>query len=305
MKLVLLFVHLLLSGILHPAAAQGFYYYDDQHYDSPLLLELGLKSGWMNALTDIGGKAGPGKKGMKDLNLSFSRPCFSVFTSLIYQNCIGIRIQYTHGTVTAADSVLRNKRASTNGRYERNLSFRSPVRELSMLLELRPFSLFMASKVNRLAPVLLAGVGWFRFDPHARWEGSWYALQPLHTEGQGFSVFPERKAYSLRQSNICAGAGLNYELNAWLNVRAEILHRFLKTDYLDDVSQDSYVDPVLFARELPLVKARLARLLADRRGEVDPGHFTNTTYQRGNPQNKDAYLSLEMGLTLVIGRKRR
>lgn len=285
--------------------SQAYYFYDDHHYDSPLLIELGLKSGWMNALTDIGGKSGPGKKGLKDLNHSFSRPCFSIFTSLIYQSRIGLRIQYTHGTVTAADSVLKNERGSTSGRYERNLSFRSPVRELSILLELRPLSFLMTDNVNRVAPVLLAGVGLFRFDPHARWEGSWYALQPLHTEGQAFSVFPERKAYSLLQSNFCAGAGLHIELNAWLNGRIEILHRFLKTDYLDDVSRDSYVNPSLFINELPAAKAMLARLLADRRAEVDPGHFTNTTYQRGNPQNKDAYLSMEMGLALVIGRKRR
>lgn len=305
MKPIIFFVCLLLSGNICNTYAQGYYYYDDRHYDNPLLIELGLKAGGMNALTDIGGKAGPGKKGLQDLNLSFSRPCFSIFTALIYQSRIGLRIQYTRGTVTAADSILKKDRASTNGRYERNLSFRSPVREVSMLLELRPFSFFYADNPNRLTPVLLAGIGLFRFDPQTKWEGSWYSLQPLHTEGQGFSAYPERKPYSLQQSNFLAGTGLNYELNAWLNGRIEILHRFLKTDYLDDASQDSYVDPAYFTRELPAAKARLARVLADRRAEVDPGHFTNTTYQRGNPGDRDAYFSFEISLSLVIGRSKR
>jgi len=102
-----------------------------------------------------------------------------------------------------------------------------------------------------------------------------------------------------------AGAGLKYDINAWLNGRFEIIHRFLKTDYLDDVSQDSYVPPVLFDRELPSAMAELARTLADRRTELDPGQITNPTYQRGNPANKDAYFTVEIGLGIVIGRSRR
>lgn len=87
--------------------AQGYYYYDERHYESSLLVELGIKGGGMNALTDIGGQAGPGKNGLKDLNLSFSRPGLSIYTSLLYQQCLGLRIQYTAGHVTAADSILK------------------------------------------------------------------------------------------------------------------------------------------------------------------------------------------------------
>lgn len=285
--------------------SQSFYYYDDRHYDNPLLIELGLKAGWMNALTDIGGKAGAGKKGLKDMNLSYSRPCFSFYTSLIFQNRVGLRFQFTQGHVAAADSVLKAVRTSSHGRYERNLSFRSPISELSLLLELRPLSLLFPEKPNRIAPVIFTGIGQFRYDPQAGWAGQWYSLQPLHTEGQGFVNYPDRKPYSLKQTNFLLGTGLLYELNASLNGRIEILHRFLKTDYLDDVSQDSYVDPVLFDRALPASTARLARLLADRRAEVDPEHLTNTSYQRGNPGDKDAYFSCEIGLSLVIGRRRR
>lgn len=306
MKFVLPAMILIHFCISLSCPAQPYYFYDDRHYEGPLLIEIGAKAGVMNALTDIGGKGGAGKKGWRDLNLSFSRPCFSLFSSIMYNNKIGLRIQYSNGSVMAADSILKNRRTSTHGRYERNLSFRSPVRELALLLELRPFSFIHSDKpTGRFAPVLVGGIGIFSFNPHAKWQGNWYALQPLRTEGQGFTVFPERKPYPLTQRNFLLGLELNYELNAWLNGRFGFMHRFLPTDYLDDVSLDSYVDPILFARELPASKASLARKLADRRTEIDPFHTTNLTYQRGNPANHDAYLSLELGLAFVIGRSRR
>jgi hypothetical protein len=289
--------------------AQGYYYYDDRHYESPLLAELGIKGGVMNALTDIGGQSGPGKKGLKDLNLSFNRPCLSIYASLLYQHCLGMRIQYAAGNITAADSILKNKRASTQGRYERNLSFQSTIREFGLLLEIHPLSILYYNRTDKdpsgISPYLLAGLGFFSFNPQANWEGRWFPLHSLHTEGQGFSMYPEREPYALEQRNTLVGAGVKYEINAWLNGRFEIIHRFLKTDYLDDVSLDSYVQPALFDLEFSPAMARLARALADRRAEVDPGHITNPSYQRGNPADKDAYFTVEIGIGIVLGRRRR
>ncbi len=288
---------------------QRYYYYDDRHYEGPLLVELGVKGGVMNALTDIGGKSGPGKKGLHDLNLSFNRPCISIYASLLYQNSISLRIQYCSGSVRAADSILNKVRASTQGRYERNLSFRSPIREYAILLECHPLNFqndYLRDKEpSRFSPYILAGAGVFTFHPQAKLDGQWYSLQHLHTEGQGFSMYPDRKPYSLHQMNWLTGAGIKYEFNAWLNGRFEFIHRFLKTDYLDDVSMDSYVQPAFFDQELPPSMAGLARALADRRAEVDPGHTTNPSYQRGNPSDNDAYFTFEIGLGFVLGRSRR
>lgn len=298
---------LLLTSI--QSGAQGYYFYDDRHYEGPLLMELAIKTGGMNALTDIGGKSGPGKKGLHDLNLSFTRPCISFFATLMYKNNLGVRIQYSTGNVTAADSILKNVRGSTRGRYERNLSFRSPVREFALLIECHPLNFrndYLRDKEpSRFSPYILAGAGIFSFDPQAKLDGTWYSLQPLHTEGQGFSIYPDRKPYLLRQLNWLTGAGIKYEINSWLNGRVEFTHRFLKTDYLDDVSRDSYVPPGLFDLSLPPSMASLARALADRRAEVDPGHTTNPTYQRGNPSDNDAYFTMEIGLGIVLGRRRR
>lgn len=309
MKQCFLGTAILLLLFVTRTGAQAYYFYDDRHYEGPLLAELGIKSGGINALTDIGGRSGTGRKGLKDLNLRFTRPCISMYSILHYKYSVGFRIHYTAGSVTAADSILKKSKAATYGRYERNLSFRSPIRELAFTLEIHPLTIINTASMDRdlprLSPFLLAGIGFFSFNPQTKWEDRWYSLQPLHTEGQGFQIFPDRKPYALRQQNVLAGGGLKYEINAWLNGRVEVIHRFLKTDYLDDVSIDSYVDPALFAWELSLNQANLARALADRRAEVDPGQITNTSYQRGNPRNKDGYFTVEFGLGIVLGRSRR
>jgi hypothetical protein len=95
------------------------------------------------------------------------------------------------------------------------------------------------------SPYLLAGVGIFHFNPEACINNSWVLLQPLHTEGQGFKEYPNRPPYKLTQFNFPVGIGIRYELSALLNLRLEIIHRILLTDYLDDVST-RYVDPLAF-----------------------------------------------------------
>ncbi len=309
MRRCLISLLLLLSFFVPHVNAQGYYYYDERHYEGIILAELGIKGGLMNALTDIGGKTGDRRNGLHDLNGSFSRPCISLHGTLLFQNSFGLRIQYVSGQVMAADSILKKKRSVSTGRYERNLSFKSPVREFGLVIEIHPLSFISITgadpSASRISPYLLAGTGFFTFDPQARFNRQWYSLQPLHTEGQGFSMYPDRKPYALRQQNLLAGAGIRFEISAWLNGRIEITHRFLRTDYLDDVSQNSYVPPDFFERELTAGKARLARALADRRAEVDPGHITNPGYQRGNPADNDTYFTLEAGLSIVVGRRRR
>ena len=89
------------------------------------------------------------------------------------------------------------------------------------------------------------GAGIFSFNPQAKLNGQWYALQPLHLEGQGFKEYPDRSSYQLNQLNFIAGLGLRYELNSVFNARLELVHRILRTDYLDDVSNIMSI-PIFF-----------------------------------------------------------
>ena len=82
----------------------------------------------------------------------------------------------------------------------------------------------------------------------------------MHTEGEGFSEYPNVKNYKLNQIYFPLGIGARYDVSAIINLRAEIVTRFLTTDYLDDVS-GRYVDPSVFANYLSGVQLNEALLL--------------------------------------------
>jgi hypothetical protein len=149
----------------------------------------------------------------------------------------------------------------------------------------------------------MAGIGYFAFNPQAKVLNKWVDLQPLHTEGQGFTENPNKKPYSLRQVSIPLGAGVRYELSPSINLRAEFVYRILSTDYLDDVST-TYADPNLFSNYFSGTKLTNALLLSDRQYELDPAHITEAGGERGNPKNNDAYFTFNLKIGMVLGREK-
>ncbi len=122
---------------------------------------------------------------------------------------------------------------------DRNLCFTSSISEISLLAELHPLNVLLANRMPALSFYFLGGIGYFAFNPKARFEGNWVYLHPLHTEGQDF---PEtgRKEYKLTGFNLLLGGGLQYNLSDKFILRGEALYRVLNTDYLDDVSTNLY-----------------------------------------------------------------
>jgi hypothetical protein len=175
--------------------------------------------------------------------------------------------------------------------------------ELCGLLEFHPLYIAQGA-THSLSPYLLAGVGCFHFQPEANINGSWSMLRPLHTEGQGFREFPERREYQLQQINFPVGMGVRYEMSTYAIFRLECIYRLLKTDYLDDVST-TYIDPKIFDLYYSADAAALAKTLADRTVELDPTHKTIPASLRGNPKNKDAYFSFNLKFSVVLNRKRK
>lgn len=283
-----------------------FYYYNDKYYDSPLAFEIGGSAGLMNSLTDLGGKKGIGKSFIKDLNWKNAKPSFSVYALAMYKYAVGVRLEGTFGKVQGADSTLKSVAASTFGRYERNLSFKSKITDVQLALEIHPlfFRDYDENEAPYFSPYLVAGVGYFSFDPQAEINGQVYSLQPLRTEGQGFAEYRDRTPYKLSQVNFPVGIGIRYEVNSFLNARVEVMHRILQTDYLDDVSKD-YVDPALFSNYLPSNQAAIAQQLFDRQAELNGSHTTQVGSQRGNPKNNDAYFTVQVKLGITLGRLRR
>lgn len=295
--------------ILLPAkkTVAQYYFYDNNYYDNAIVFELGASMGIMNSLTDLGGNKGIGKKFIKDLNFSNTQFAGSFFLNAIFKNAVAVRLEGTFGQVKAYDSILKKVKTSTQGRYERNLSFRSNISEFMAIAEFHPLFIFKHYDENeeapRYSPYLLAGVGYFSFNPQAKIQNKWVDLQPLSTEGQGFAEYPNRKPYQLKQINFPLGAGVKYELSPMLNLRAELVYRILSTDYLDDVST-TYIDPNLYSSYFSGTKLSNALLLNDRQYEIAPSHITNNGDQRGNSTNNDAYFTFNLKIGLIFGRER-
>lgn len=275
---------------------------DDPYYSGKYIFEIGASLGAMNCLTDLGGGKGAGKQFIKDLNAGNTKPAGSVYSSVSYKNAVTLRTEATWGVVKASDNVLKSVKETTVGRYERNLSFRSSIFEVSLVTEIHPryFKKYAKNeKLPRLSPYLLGGIGYFAFNPQAKLNGSWVDLRPLSTEGEGFAEYPDRKIYKLKQINFPVGAGFRYKLSQEINFSAEFVYRILTTDYLDDVST-RYVNPALFSKYFSGAQLQQALALQDRQAELVPTHTTIPNDIRGDPKKNDAYFSINFKLGFIF-----
>ena len=168
----------------------------------------------------------------------------------------------------------------------RNLSFNSNVWELALQGDFNFFRFMPGEPGYNFTPYITFGVGVFNYDPFAMLQGQKYFLRPLNTEGQGSTLYPDRKPYGSMAFSIPFGAGVKYCINDRINIGFEIVHRVTGTDYLDDVSK-TYVDPSVFP-SLPNGDPSPAYLLHDRSYELgDP--IGKPGIQRGIQTQKDQF----------------
>ena len=172
--------------------------------------------------------------------------------------------------------------------HERNLSFNTNVWELSLRGDFNFFRFLPGDPEFSFTPYVTLGVGVFSYDPYAYLQGKKYYLRPLGTEGQGSSLYPNRKPYGSMAVSIPVGVGVKYAINARYNIGFEIIHRFTTTDYLDDVSK-TYVDPSVFP-PLPDGSPSPAFLLSDRSYELGTPIGIKGR-QRGIDTNKDQFVT--------------
>jgi hypothetical protein len=301
-------IFLMLFCIAQQGKAQ--YFYNDTYYNNALIFEAGISVGSMNSLTDVGGRIGKGKGGVKDYNIKNTTPSGSVFFSAFYKNFFALRLEATMGSVQANDSTIKNAKLNGGsiGRYNRNLSFRSPIDEISVTAEFHPIGFFNLSNEEGDAPVfspyIIGGIGFFHFNPQAKLNSQWVDLQPLHTEGEGFAEYPNSHVYKLNQVNVPVGIGVKYELSAKFNLRMEYITRLLSTDYLDDV-HGTYIDPAVFSKYLSGTQLTDA-LILNNRGRTDALSNETTAHPngiRGNPHNNDSYFTFSFKIAYVFGRE--
>lgn len=217
-------------------------------------------------------------------------PAIGLSASYYFKDIIGIRAQGTIGHITGSDAT-----SSESWRRARNLSFRSDLYELSLLTEIDLTGYWPHLWFH---PYVFGGISVFHFNPQAQYNGEWYDLQPLGTEGQGSSAHMNRQPYSLTEIALPMGAGIRIDVGRDWQLGVEVTYRKTFTDYLDDVSL-SYPNLAVLRAE----HGDIAAALSDRTPEVMPDATPRATgSQRGNSLAMDTYLTGMVVLTKRLGK---
>jgi hypothetical protein len=217
------------------------------------------------------------------------KPAVGLTVSYDVNRRIAIRAGLTYGRIAGADSL-----SDKDYLRARNLSFESPVTELSVLGEFNTFDL----DVKRWTPFVFAGLGIYHYNPYTydRNNEKVY-LKPLSTEGQGLPGY-NKDNYSLYQLALPFGGGIKFAVSDRVRISAEIGLRKLFTDYLDDISEN-------YAAESDLLDSRgpQAADLAYRGDETATGSptYPEKGSQRGSPKYKDYYYFTGLHVSLALG----
>ncbi|MEM7036630.1 MAG: DUF6089 family protein [Bacteroidota bacterium] len=231
-----------------------------------------------------------------NFTLKFTKPGVGFLGGYKFHPHMSVRLAFNQGWMKASDA----KAARDIPRRRRNLSFRSPISEGSLVFVYEFFANDRKFKYRpQYTPYLFAGVAAFAFNPQAKLGDDWYDLQPLGTEGQhltdcGYENCPT--PYSLVQVSFPFGAGIRYKLSDKIDLSVEMGLRKTLTDYLDDVS-GNYPDLDRMRSEMGEVAALLSDRI-DRAVYPQGGEFWNGI--RGDNSQEDWYIMSMVSATYIL-----
>ncbi|HEY3404559.1 MAG TPA: DUF6089 family protein [Ohtaekwangia sp.] len=268
-------------------------------------------------------------------DISYTRPAIGISFAHRFGPRYTLTATFMYGGLRGSDSESADETDQENGmyRYQRNLSFRNRIKELSVVASIDLFE-NQATYISRVAwtPYLFAGLSVFHHNPQAQVPetdlsgnplskaGDWVDLQPLGTEGQHSDLDKGDVNYGIKpykriQPAIPFGIGARFRLNEVLDISAEWGFRYLFTDYIDDVSQN-YID-------LGELDSELARAMSYRSNEVvdpsmlqlEPSRNGAPSYMllpgygkehpdnmRGNKDDKDIFMVTTVKVTYILGK---
>jgi hypothetical protein len=194
------------------------------------------------------------------------------------------RLNLMYGSYGAADSL--------NGSKARNLSFKSPLGEATLMImhEFMKDKHKKFFKKSHLSPYFFYGVGICYFSPTAEYNGERYDLRDLGTEGQNLPSkygVAYAKPYKKVQLVVPLGAGLSYYVSPAFSINVEGAARMVSTDYMDDVSAASYPNQQYMQEWSPIAAALSYR---------GTGQVTEQI-RRGNPSKRDSYFVPTLSVT--------
>ena len=261
-------------------------------------LDFGLKLGGSNYVGDMTGILKAEKKqfarhDVTDIRRDQTHFAGGVWIRYKFHPRISGKLNLMYGRISGADSLTTYR-----PRTGRNLSFRSDVFEMSAQAEYMLFGIRDITGRGRVrvdfTSYVHAGLGIFHHNPKAFYQGKWYPLQPLGTEGQGRLAGVER--YGLIQATIPYGVGFYYTIKRKFRIGVEYESRITFTDYLDDIST-TYVDPAVFSED------PVATSLANRSYELqnNPEFLGVEWYQEGSVRGDDKFNDKYMFLVVSLG----
>lgn len=286
----------------------------------------------LNALNYYGDLSPKSSKLSTDFG--FTKPAVGISFTQRLGPRFSLRSSFMYGSLQGSDAESANRNDTENGvfRYQRNLSFRNRIKELSVVAV---FDLYdnhhtYISRV-RWTPYAYVGGSVFHHNPQAKVPetslsgvpfenaGEWVDLVDLGTEGQhatlqegdvNFGIKP----YNNFQVSIPFGVGVRFRLNEIMDLSAEFGIRYTFTDYLDDVS-GNYVDLGVFGED------ELARSLSYRGYEIESSNtiayvgrdgrsYTvirgygqeSPQNMRGNSSDNDIFTVTTVRLSYIIGK---
>jgi hypothetical protein len=262
------------TGILLSFILFSFLTYAQEEFS--YVPSLGIMAGMINYEGDL-----------KPNSFTFQRshPFLSLYLLQPILPHVNWRLGGSIGKIEAADKYNRSY-------LQERLSFYSNIQEVYTGFEL---SIFDIDK-KRMTPYVFLGGVIFHFNPYTFDKtGAMVYLEPLSTEGQGLTDYPDRKPYPLTQFALTYSAGLKYKVNDYINAGIELSQRKTFTDYLDDVSS-TYVD----YNKLLNAKGPKAVELAYRGSELTNSGYPHDGEQRGTPGEKDWYYFLGIDATIRL-----
>jgi len=270
---------------------------------------IGVGLGASFFLGELGGRDQIGTDFIYDLELSETRPALQVHYRYQLGSRFFARAQFAFTYVGGNDALTEEI-----FRRNRNLHFRSSIFELSVMGEFNVLDFTPKTRYNRKVTrrsidgtsiYLMAGFGVTRFNPQANLEGQWYDLHEFGTEGQMQDDGPSE--YSRFTPVIPLGIGVRLHLNEVWTVGFELVHRITFTDYMDDVST-VYFDNELIAETQGELAAYFADpslgYYIDDNGDRVPLNSTETGFQRGDPDDNDAYFFAVFHATYKLQQRR-
>ena len=225
---------------------------------------------------------------------------FSIGFDIGYRinSIFNVTLGYAYGQISGADSLVP-------GHEERNLHFKSIINDFRLYTYIDLNALRKTIWKRKLTekqdwkggftgPDVILGIGMLKFDPQGYYNGDWYNLQPLGTEGQNLGG-EYSEPYKLWQFNVKYGLGAGWTFSQQFHIELQAVYTHVFTDYLDDVSSE-------YPEYNEIAKGPEGDLTTYFTYGGNDGSVVPKGSARGNVQKKDGYMIIGLKLTYIFSR---